>query len=187
VATNTARTPNWLAFQSAAWLRGRWRELAGVGCARACRDHLLPSSPRQGRSAPHRLLCAAVFGSALTALAAELPSAVRVAAFQTLGNRIAKLAIQLEAAWLLVVQAACDFDNAEPRRFAWAPMAGVLAAESVTTDVLHFRGGYGFILEYELQLFFQRVKGWVKSCGDPQDELAALADELWPTKDVPRE
>jgi hypothetical protein len=66
-------------------------------------------------------------------------------------------------------------------------MADVLAAESVTTDELHFRGGYGFMLEYDIQLFFQRVKGGVMSCGDPQNELAALADELWPTKDVPCE
>lgn len=37
------------------------------------------------------------------------------------------------------------------------------------------------------QLFFRRVKGLVLACGDPQDGLAALADELWPTKDVPCE
>jgi alkylation response protein AidB-like acyl-CoA dehydrogenase len=53
----------------------------------------------------------------------------------------------------VALKAAWGFDNAEPRRFAWASMAGVLAAESVTTDVLHFHGGYGFMLEYDIQLF----------------------------------
>jgi hypothetical protein len=76
---------------------------AGVGCARPRRYRLLSSSPRQGRSAPHQVLSAEVSGSASTAPSTELPSAVRVAAFQTVGHRFAKLAIQLEAAWLLVV------------------------------------------------------------------------------------
>ena len=42
-------------------------------------------------------------------------------------------------------------------------MAFLFAAEQAqrTSDrALHFHGGYGFMEEYDIQLFYRRAKGW---------------------------
>jgi alkylation response protein AidB-like acyl-CoA dehydrogenase len=56
-------------------------------------------------------------------------------------------------------------------------------AEQVADAALHFHGGYGFMLEYDIQLYFRRVKAWALLDGDGQAELGRLADALWGTKE----
>ena len=63
-----------------------------------------------------------------------------------------------------------------------AAMALVQAAEAaaVSTDrSLHYHGGYGFSLEYDIQLYFRRARGWANIIGDPSHERRRLADLLW--------
>jgi alkylation response protein AidB-like acyl-CoA dehydrogenase len=43
---------------------------------------------------------------------------------------------------------------------------------------LHFHGGYGFTLEYDIQLYFRRAKGWPLLLAAPDAEAQLLADRL---------
>ena len=44
---------------------------------------------------------------------------------------------------------------------------------------LHFHGGYGYTLEYDIQLYFRRAKAWPLALGAPRHELRALAADLF--------
>ena len=50
-------------------------------------------------------------------------------------------------------------------------------AESATYDALHVHGGYGFMLEYDVQLHYRRARGWARVWGDAEaaDRRAAQA------------
>ena len=64
-----------------------------------------------------------------------------------------------------------------------ASMAFLQAADAaaVATDKsLHYHGGYGFSLEYDIQLYFRRARGWANILGDPARERLRLAELLWP-------
>lgn len=76
-----------------------------------------------------------------------------------------------------------DMDEGIITEFApLAAMAFVQAADAaaVSTDrSLHYHGGYGFSLEYDVQLYFRRARGWANIGGDPSHERRRLADLLW--------
>ena len=60
-------------------------------------------------------------------------------------------------------------------------MALVFAAETAfksASDSLHFHGGYGYTLEYDIQLFFRRAKAWPLIFGDPARLYRDVADAL---------
>ncbi len=52
------------------------------------------------------------------------------------------------------------------------------AAQRAARDGLHFHGGYGFMLEYDIQLYFRRVKAWALVLGDPVREYARVGELL---------
>ncbi len=52
-------------------------------------------------------------------------------------------------------------------------------AERVAAAALHVHGGYGFMEEYDIQLYFRRAKATRLLLGDPRRELLRLADRLW--------
>ena len=82
-----------------------------------------------------------------------------------------------------------DMDEGNVTEFApLATMAMVHAADAaaVSTDrSLHYHGGYGFSLEYDIQLYFRRARGWANIGGDPSGERRRLADLLWGSAEVP--
>ena len=41
-------------------------------------------------------------------------------------------------------------------------------AEKATYDAIHTHGGYGFMLEYDVQLHWRRVRGWARVWGDAE-------------------
>ena len=47
-------------------------------------------------------------------------------------------------------------------------------------EALQFHGGYGYTLEYDIQLYFRRAKTWPLALGDPHHESRWLADSLFP-------
>ena len=107
---------------------------------------------------------------------------VAIASFQAVAHRLADLKTLIDGAQLLTWKAAWSSDEEPERAPALALMAFAFAAEaaeSAVTDALHFHGGYGFMLEYDIQLYFRRIKAWVLLNGDRQHELLKLADELW--------
>ena len=48
-----------------------------------------------------------------------------------------------------------------------------------TDRSLHYHGGYGFSLEYDVQLYYRRARGWSGVIGDHTAQRLRLADLLW--------
>ena len=53
------------------------------------------------------------------------------------------------------------------------------AAQQTTAAALHVHGGYGFTLEYDIQLYLRRAKAWPLLLGDPRRGALHLADALF--------
>lgn len=107
---------------------------------------------------------------------------VPIASYQSVAHRMADLATALSGARLLVRKAAwaADHDPARARLLALQAFSfAAETAEAAATDALHFHGGYGFMLEYDVQLYFRRIKAWSLLNGDPRRDLERAADELW--------
>jgi Acyl-CoA dehydrogenase, C-terminal domain len=106
----------------------------------------------------------------------------KVASFQAIAHRMADVATALDAAQLLAWEAAWAHDGRPADAAALSSMALILAAETAgfaTKESLHVFGGYGFMLEYDIQLYFRRVKAMTLLAGDIRREPERLADLLW--------
>jgi alkylation response protein AidB-like acyl-CoA dehydrogenase len=108
---------------------------------------------------------------------------VPIGSFQSLQHTLADVSVALDGAQLLARKAAWARDATtsglatDARQLA--TMAFVFAAEQAqraTERALHFHGGYGFMEEYDIQLFYRRAKGWANVLGEPAHEYARLAD-----------
>jgi alkylation response protein AidB-like acyl-CoA dehydrogenase len=107
---------------------------------------------------------------------------VPIASFQTIAHRLADARTAMDGAGLLTRKAGWARDAGEPGWPALLQMAFVMAdeaAERAVDQVLHFHGGYGFMLEYDIQLYFRRIKAWALQVGDRRKELEHVADLLW--------
>jgi alkylation response protein AidB-like acyl-CoA dehydrogenase len=49
-------------------------------------------------------------------------------------------------------------------------------ARDTTYFALHFHGGYGFMLEYDIQLYFRRARGWPLVLAEPRDAYRRVTD-----------
>jgi alkylation response protein AidB-like acyl-CoA dehydrogenase len=111
---------------------------------------------------------------------------VPIGSFQSVAHRLADVATAVDGAELLAREAAWSADDAPGQFPALASMAYAFAAETAeqaADAALHFHGGYGFMLEYDIQLYFRRIKAWSLLAGDRHAELGRLADVLWGTKE----
>lgn len=107
---------------------------------------------------------------------------VPIASFQTVAHRLADMRTAVDGAELLTWKAAWAADEDPLQRDSLASMAfayAAKAAEQAATESMHFHGGYGYMLEYDIQLYFRRIKAWSLVLGDRQHELLHLADTLW--------
>ena len=105
---------------------------------------------------------------------------VPIGSFQGVAHPLADDATHLDGARLLAQKAAWALDGEDGRRRELAAMAFAFAsrtAESTTYDALHVHGGYGFMLEYDVQLHYRRARGWARVWGDAEaaDRRAARA------------
>lgn len=111
-----------------------------------------------------------------------------IGSFQAVQQRLADVAAAVDGARLLVDEAAWSLGT-QPERFPLlAPMAFAFAARTAadaTAWSLHFHGGYGFMLEYDVQLFFRRAKAWTLVLGDVQRDLLLIGDRLFHDTPVP--
>ncbi|MEV5829065.1 acyl-CoA dehydrogenase [Spirillospora sp. NPDC052242] len=136
----------------------------------------------------------ALTGAALTGLAARALElglgyvlerrafGVLIGGFQTVQHRLADDATALEGARLLAYKAAWARDAGTPDADALATMALLFAAETAYTtaaDSLHMHGGYGYTLEYDVQLYFRRAKAWPLVAGDRRAAYASLPRRLF--------
>jgi alkylation response protein AidB-like acyl-CoA dehydrogenase len=107
---------------------------------------------------------------------------VPIGSFQTVQHRLADLQTAVDGAALLSAKAAWAADEGEPDASALAAMAYIFCgrtAEQAAAASLHYHGGYGFMLEYDIQLYVRRSKAWRLVLGDPRRELQVLADRLY--------
>jgi alkylation response protein AidB-like acyl-CoA dehydrogenase len=108
---------------------------------------------------------------------------VIIGSFQAIQHRLADLVVAGDGAQLLVYEAAWARDSGQPEATALASMAFLFGAETAfrtTRECLQFHGGYGFTLEYDIQLYFRRAKAWPLALGDPRREYQRLAGLVYP-------
>ncbi|HEX5367305.1 MAG TPA: acyl-CoA dehydrogenase family protein [Acidimicrobiales bacterium] len=99
---------------------------------------------------------------------------VPIATFQAVAHALADAGTAVRGAGVLATEALWAGDD-EPGRFpllaAMAFAFGARAARQASLTGLHVHGGYGFMLEYDIQLYFRRAKAWPLALGDPRREL----------------
>jgi alkylation response protein AidB-like acyl-CoA dehydrogenase len=95
---------------------------------------------------------------------------VPIGSFQGVAHRLADVATQVDGARLLAREAAWAADAAPERFSELAAMAFAFASEAArdaTYWAVHFHGGYGFMLEHDVQLYYRRARGWPRLLGSP--------------------
>lgn len=84
----------------------------------------------------------------------------RIAQFQITQHKLADMATQIEMARLLVYKAAWNFDQGrmDPKLTSMAKMAAARCAVEVCDEAIQLHGGYGYMLEYEVERFARDAK-----------------------------
>lgn len=107
----------------------------------------------------------------------------KIGGFQAISHRLADSAAAIDGAQLLTREAAWAHAE-EPERFAeLAAMAFAFSAETArdaSYRSLHFHGGYGFMLEYDIQLYYRRARAWAQVGMDPRRAYRRVADRRYP-------
>lgn len=107
---------------------------------------------------------------------------VPIGSFQTVAHQLADIATEVDGAVLLWQEATWALDEGDSSADSLARMAHVFSAEvaeRAALQSLHFHGGYGFMLEYDIQLFARRAKAWPMALGSRAHAVAGLADALY--------
>ena len=94
---------------------------------------------------------------------------VLIASFQTVQHRLADNVTDIDGARLLAHEAAWAHDGRLPAAADLAVMSFLFASETAfrtrRRTAWHFHGGYGYTLEYDIQLYFRRAKAWQRPPG----------------------
>jgi alkylation response protein AidB-like acyl-CoA dehydrogenase len=105
-----------------------------------------------------------------------------IGSFQGISHRLADSAAATDGARLLAYEAAWAADDRPGRAAELAAMAFAFAYETArdaTYRSLHFHGGYGFMMEYDIQLYYRRARGWANVFGDPEQGYRRAADRRY--------
>ena len=92
---------------------------------------------------------------------------VPIGSFQALAHGLADVATAVDGAQLLAREAAWAADEGEPDAAALAPHGVPVrgrAAQQATAAALHVHGGYGFMQEYDIQLYLPAGQGVAARC-----------------------
>jgi alkylation response protein AidB-like acyl-CoA dehydrogenase len=117
-----------------------------------------------------------------------------VGGFQAVQHGLADVVGPVEGSRLLALKAAWALDEKRDGMLdafhndvedpaALAAMAFAFSAETAahtTKKAVQYHGSYGVSLEYDIQLYFRRARGWPLVLGDPAHQHRELADLLWP-------
>jgi alkylation response protein AidB-like acyl-CoA dehydrogenase len=96
---------------------------------------------------------------------------VPIGTFQGVAHPLADSATALDGARLLARKAAWSADAGPDRQRELASMAFAFSSETArdaTYRSLHIHGGYGFMLEQDVQLYYRRARGWPRVWGPPR-------------------
>jgi alkylation response protein AidB-like acyl-CoA dehydrogenase len=165
------------------------RSLRGDGCTRLASGPAARGAHQAAVDEWRVLTAAALVGLAASALTLGVDYAkerhqfgVPIGSFQSIAHRLADLATAVDGAQLLSREAAwaqvgspATFPELASMAFAFASRAAQRTAELS----LHVHGGYGFMLEYDIQLHYRRAKAWSLVAGDPRSLSLQLADQLF--------
>lgn len=102
-----------------------------------------------------------------------------IAMYQAVAHPFADAVAALDGAQLLIQKTCWALDSGHADGPALASMAFVFAAETAYQAAghsLHVQGGYGFMEEYDIQLYYRRAKAWAVAFADPRRELLIVAD-----------
>jgi hypothetical protein len=108
---------------------------------------------------------------------------VTIGWFQAIQHRLADLFAAGEGARLLVFRAAWARSNELPEAENLATMAFLFLADlsfKTCREALQFHGGYGYTLDFDIQLYIRRARTWPLSIGDLRGEYQRLATRLYP-------
>jgi alkylation response protein AidB-like acyl-CoA dehydrogenase len=111
----------------------------------------------------------------------RLAFGIPIGSYQGVAHPLADALVATDGGQLLVWEACWAMSTGQPRAAALASMAYVFAADTAATAAqhsLHIHGGYGFMAEYDAQLYYRRAKAWVTAFADPERELQVIADRL---------
>jgi alkylation response protein AidB-like acyl-CoA dehydrogenase len=95
---------------------------------------------------------------------------VPIGSFQSVSHGLADAATAVDGAQLISREAAWAADEDHLRAPQLASFACGFAAEAAqqaSYRSLHYHGGYGFMLEYDVQMYFRRAKAWPAVFGEP--------------------
>jgi hypothetical protein len=140
----------------------------------------------RARDAVRVLRAAALVGLALEAIDIGAGYARKRQAFgapigtyQGVAHPLADAVVAADGAQLLVWKACWALTNGNADGPALASMAIIFAGQTAyqaAQHSLHIHGGYGFMAEYDIQLYYRRAKAWLVAITDPRRELEVLAD-----------
>jgi alkylation response protein AidB-like acyl-CoA dehydrogenase len=84
----------------------------------------------------------------------------KLAQFQVTQHKLADMATQIETARLVVYKSAWNFDqgNIDPKLTSIAKMYAGRTAVEVADEAIQLLGGYGYMLEYEVERFYRDAK-----------------------------
>ena len=109
---------------------------------------------------------------------------VPIGSFQSVQHTLADVHTATDGARLLAYESAWAAQHGEPHAAALAAQAFWFCGETAERAAgagLHYHGGYGFMLEYDIQLHARRAKGWRLLLGDPRAGLRTIARRRWLT------
>ena len=95
---------------------------------------------------------------------------VPIGSFQAVAHRLADSAAAVDGARLLAYEAAWATDDDPDRAAELAALAFAFAAETArdaSARSLHFHGGYGFMMESDIQMHWRRARAWTAVWGEP--------------------
>jgi hypothetical protein len=99
---------------------------------------------------------------------------------QAIAFKIARVAMNIEAAFLLTYHAALMYDKGE-KCLKEASMAKLFASETgvdAANEAMHIFGGYGYMMEYPVQRFWRDAKLSLITEGTSEIQQLVIAREL---------
>jgi alkylation response protein AidB-like acyl-CoA dehydrogenase len=84
----------------------------------------------------------------------------KLAQFQVTQHKLADMAVKLDTARLIVYKAAWNYDRGkiDPKLTSIAKMYAARVAVEVTNEAVQLLGGYGYMLEYEVERFYRDAR-----------------------------
>ncbi len=104
-----------------------------------------------------------------------------ISSFQAIQFKLANMAMKIEAARLLVLQAAFKVDRQEKHLSAHSAMSKAFAGDmamEVTTDALQVMGGYGYMKDYPMEKYMRDAKIMQIYEGTSEIQRLVLANEV---------